>query len=119
MDRILLNDVALTLHLGVPEAERAVPQTVYADVELEFDTRAAGLADDFTLTIDYAAVQRAMAQVAASRPFALIESLAEEMAAAILAGFPAASVCIHIRKPAALREQGVGWAGVSIQRRRG
>lgn len=119
MDLILLSGVELTLNLGVPQEERAVPQTISADIELEFDTRAAALSDDFQLTVDYAAVHGLAVRVAASRPFALIESLAGEMAVAILAEFPVTSVRILIRKPQALRAKGVDWAGVEIVRRRG
>lgn len=119
MDLIHLNGIELTLHLGVPLEERAVPQTISADIALEFDTRAAGATDDFQLTVDYAAVHAIAVRVAASRPFALVESLAAEIAAAVLAACPVQSVRILIRKPQALRAKGVAWAGVEIVRHRG
>jgi 7,8-dihydroneopterin aldolase/epimerase/oxygenase len=118
MDKILLSGVRLEVLLGVPEAERAVPQTVIADVEFEYDLSPAGLTDDFAKAIDYAAVHETLRRAATIRPYALIESMAEVMAAAVLQQFDVASVRILIRKPAALQARGVDWAGVEIVRRR-
>ena len=118
MDRILLNGVRLEARLGVGEAERAKPQEVIADLEVEFDTRPAGRADDFRLTVDYAALHEAVRAAAQARPYALVESLAEAMAEAVLRGWPAGEVRIRLKKPGALAERGVEWAGVEIVRRR-
>jgi 7,8-dihydroneopterin aldolase/epimerase/oxygenase len=119
MDKILLNGVRLEVHLGVPEEERAVPQTVIADVEFELDLRPAGLSDDFAKTADYAEVHQTLRRAATNRPYALIEAMAEAMAAAVLEQFDVESVRVRIRKPAALQSRGVDWAGVEIVRRRG
>ncbi|MBI5280758.1 MAG: dihydroneopterin aldolase [Candidatus Solibacter usitatus] len=118
MDKILLTGVHFEVHAGVPEDERAVPQTVIVDVECERDLRPAGLTDDFAKTTDYAAVHRTLRDAATSRPYALIETLAEVMAAAVLAQFDVESVRVLIRKPAALQAKRVDWAGVEIVRRR-
>jgi dihydropteroate synthase len=118
-DKILLSGVRLEVHLGVPEEERAGLQTIFADIEMNYDVLAAGLSDDFRKTIDYAAVHDTVQRVACGRPFALIEAMAEEMAAAVLAEYPAARVRVAIRKPEALRARGVEWAGVEIVRSRG
>jgi dihydroneopterin aldolase len=117
-DRILLHDVQLQVHLGVPLEERASPQTISLDLACETDVRPAGLSDDFRLTVDYAALLDTAQEIAAARPYALVESLAEEIAAAVLARFPISSVHVLIRKPAALAHRGVGWAGVEIFRSR-
>ncbi|MCC7155981.1 MAG: dihydroneopterin aldolase [Bryobacterales bacterium] len=119
MDKILLNGVKLDLHIGAIEEERAVAQTILADVELEYNIRAAALADDVTKTVDYAAVHDAVVSVATWRRYALIESLAEAIAAAVLDRFEVDSVRVRIRKPGALQSRGVDWAGVEITRRRG
>lgn len=117
-DRIHLHGVHLECRLGVPDAERAQPQGIVVDVEMTFDTARAGRSDRFEDTIDYAAVRDALAEVAARRPYVLIESLAESMAEAVLAGFPVEAVRILVRKPRALAHLGVDWPGVEIVRRR-
>ena len=118
MDRILLHDIKLTVHLGVPATERSRTQEVFLDVTLSFDTSTAGRTDDFHDTIDYSAVLRTIHRVAAGRPYCLVEAMVERIAAAILAEFPATEVQLRLRKPAALKVEGVGYAGVEIVRRR-
>ncbi len=118
MDRIFLHEIRLTVYLGVPAAERSRTQEVFLDADLGFDTRPAGLSDDVHLTIDYAAVLRTIHRVAVAHPYALIESMVERIAAAILEEFPAEEVRLRLRKPAALKAEGVGYAAVEIVRRR-
>lgn len=118
-DKIILSGVRLDVRLGVPEEERAEPQGVLVDVELSCDTARAGRSDRFADTIDYARVRDVLAAVAARRPYVLLESLAEAMAGAVLAGFEVEQVRVLVKKPRALAHVGVDWAGVEIVRRRG
>jgi dihydroneopterin aldolase len=118
-DRILIRNLTVSSHIGVPLDERAAPQPLVIDADLSLDTRPAALADDFTLTIDYAAVCRTLTRVAADRPRALIETLAEDAAAALLAGFPAIAVRLRIAKPRALADEFPGAVpAVEIERTR-
>lgn len=117
-DRILLGGIRLATRIGVPSEERGREQEVIADLEMTFDTRAAAAGDDFTKTVDYAAVRDRMAEVARARPRALIETLAEDLTSALLSGFGVDEVRLRLRKPAALRHAGVDYAGVEIERRR-
>lgn len=118
MDQILLHDIRLTVYLGVPVAERSRTQEVFLDVSLGCDTRPAGLSDNFQDAIDYGAVLHTIQRVATANPYFLIETMVESIAAAILAEFPATQVQLRLRKPAALKDLGVGYAGVEIIRRR-
>lgn len=119
MDRIVVNGARLTVHLGVPPHERAVEQEIVVDLEVGFDTRKAGRSDHFDDTIDYAALHETARRAATARPYSLVESMAEEIAAALLAQFPIESARVVLKKPGALRKRGVEWAGVEIERRRG
>jgi len=118
-DKILLHGVHLDCHIGVPAEERADPQELIADLEMAIDIRRAAASDRFEDTVDYAAVRDTMARVAASRPFALVESLAESLAAAVLHEFALVeNVRVLVRKPAALARLRVDWPGVEIIRTR-
>ncbi len=118
MDSILILDLPVRCRIGVPAEERANPQELHLDVEMECDLHPSGAADDFSQTIDYAAVTKRILQVAAKRERQLIEALAEELAAVILADFPADAVRLTLRKPTALADFGAEAAAVRIRRTR-
>lgn len=118
MDSIRILDLPVRCRIGVPAPERASTQELRVDVALGFDTRAAAEKDDFSKTIDYAAVAELIRQVAGGKERQLIESLAQDLAVAILSGFPAESVGLTIRKPTALKSFGAEAAAVEILRTR-
>jgi dihydroneopterin aldolase len=118
-DKILLSGVRLDCHIGVPEEERAKTQELIVDIELGVDLRGAWASDRFEDTVDYAAVRDVIARVAGQRPYALVETLAESMAAAVLSEFAKVeSVRVLVRKPAALAHLRVDWPGVELVRTR-
>lgn len=117
-DKIILKGVRLMTQVGVPEGERGAAQEVVIDLELLHDIRAAAANDDFRQTVDYAAVRETLASVALARPRKLIETLAEEMVAAVLAEYPVEGVHLMVKKPAALRHLGVEYPAVEIVRMR-
>ncbi|MSR20840.1 MAG: dihydroneopterin aldolase [Gemmatimonadetes bacterium] len=119
VDRIILPEMPLRARVGVSAEERASEQEIFVDVELGLDLRPAGTSDDFGLTVDYEAVCEAVAAVARSRPFALIEAIAEECARVVLTAFAVEEVRVRVRKPGALRSRGVPYAAVEVLRRRG
>jgi 7,8-dihydroneopterin aldolase/epimerase/oxygenase len=117
-DWIRILDLPLRCRIGVPDAERAAAQELRLDLALQLDIKPAADADDFSQTIDYAAVAGLAQRLASSRDRRLIETLAEELAAAILAEFPAQSVRLTIRKPGALIAFGAKAAAVEVLRER-
>jgi len=118
MDRIWILDLPVRCRIGVPAEERANPQELRLDAALEFDTRPSAMDDDFLKTIDYAAVTKRILQVASDRDRRLIETLAEEIAAAILEDFSVEAVSLTLRKPTALADFGAKAAGLEIRRTR-
>lgn len=118
MDRIFLHGIHLDVHLGVSELERGDEQEISVDVELEVDTRRAGGSDQVDDTIDYSAVHALVKHVACGHPHALVEALAERVATSVLARFPADVVWVRVRKPEALRDRRVDYAGLEIRRAR-
>lgn len=98
-DMIWLLGVECRSKIGVPAAERARRQTILVDVGLEVDVRPAAARDDFRLTADYWAVEKLIRAEAEAGERALIETLAERLAAAVLkAKTPALAVTIRVRK---------------------
>jgi len=89
--------------VGIYEHERQVRQSVIVDVELDYDFAAAAASDAIADAVDYDGVAKAITELAERRGFQLIETMAEETAAMLLARVPVATrVKLEIRKPAAV-----------------
>jgi dihydroneopterin aldolase len=98
MDTITLCDLEVFYCVGVPDAERAQPQRLLLTIELTHDFTAAAAADDLTRTIDYYAVSRRLLNYGEGRSWRLIEKLAADIAATLLAEFHPATVCVEVKK---------------------
>jgi len=105
---------------GVGEAERRSPQPFEVDLDLYLDDGgAASRPDDLTATADYAAAIEVAAQVLEGRPRHLLETLAEEIAAAVLADPHLSAVTVWVRKLHPPVPRDLRSAAVRITRRRG
>lgn len=98
-DRIHIDGLEVHAHIGVPDEERSRRQKLLVDVDLRVRSFAdAALADNVTLTVDYAQLANEIKTVAASRPRKLIETLAEDIAAVVLQHELVKDVVITIEK---------------------
>lgn len=89
--------------VGIYAHERQTRQPVLVDVELDYDFAAAATSDAIADAIDYDGVARAVTELAQRRAFQLIETMAEETAALLLARLPSVrTVRLEIRKPDAV-----------------
>ena len=89
--------------VGIYEHERQARQPVIVDVELDYDFAAAAASDAIADAVDYDGVAAAITDLAERRAFQLIETMAEESAALLLARLPQVRrVQLEIRKPAAV-----------------
>ena len=97
-DLIHIQALEIRSCIGVPEEERAVPQRLTVTLTLEPKRDFRALEDKIEATIDYAAVCEAVKALAAARPWHLVETLAEEIAATVLARFPIQRLTVEVRK---------------------
>ena len=97
-DSIAVTGLGLVCRIGVPEEERAVPQRLEADLVLWPCRDFRDLGDSLEGTVDYGAVALQCREVAASRDRQLIETLAADLAAALLAAWPLRAVRVTVRK---------------------
>jgi len=117
-DRIFVQGLELYCVIGLQPWERQVKQKVRIDLTMETDCRPAAAGDDASVALDYKAVSKRVQQLVEESGFRLVESLAETIAAAVLAEFPRAeSVRVRLAKPGAVRFADA--VGVEIERRRG
>jgi 7,8-dihydroneopterin aldolase/epimerase/oxygenase len=98
MDKIIIKDLAVWYCVGVPDDERSRPQRLLLTVELEHDFCRALLTDDVRHTIDYSAVAQRLAHFGDGRNWKLLETLAANVAEALLADFKPLSVTITVKK---------------------
>lgn len=95
-DRVVLTRLRLSGRHGVSEEERAVPQEFRVDLECPIDAAAAG--DDIGATLDYRRLRDCAAAVIGGPPRHLVETLAEDLAALVLAEVGCAWVAVRVTK---------------------
>ncbi len=98
MDRIIIEDLEVLCHVGVPDEERRTPQRLLLCVELRSDFTRAAQGDDLTATIDYFRVTQRLLAFTATGEWKLIEKLAVDLAGLILAEFRPQSVMVRVKK---------------------
>ena len=84
LDRISIVGLRVHGRHGVFDHERASGQDFVVDAVLWLDTAPAAATDDLALTADYGDVAGRLADIVAGEPVALIETLADRLAAACL-----------------------------------
>jgi len=112
-DTLRIQDLVAECRLGVTEEEQAAPQTIWMDLELAVDAARAAARDDVRSTVDYAALVSSVQGLAQSRPYRLLETVAEEVASLVLGESGTSWVRVQIRKRAL---PGIGYAAVTVER---
>ena len=119
-DHIALINMRFQGSHGVLEEERAQPQPFEIDVELSLDLSLAGVSDDLHHTVDYREVFEIVRETIEGPSRQLIESLAETIAARLLADFGTVGVgevLVRVRKPNVNLPGALDAASVEITRR--
>lgn len=117
-DVIRLTGLRVHGYHGVLPEERASGQPFVVDVELRTGFDAAAASDDLADTIDYGSVAQAVAAVVSGPPRDLIETVAQEIADAVLADPRVRSVRVVLHKPEAPIPLPFADVAVEIERRR-
>ncbi|WP_235843518.1 dihydroneopterin aldolase, partial [Cellulomonas algicola] len=118
LDQIRLTGITATGYHGVFDHERREGQTFVADVVVHLDTRRAAAGDDLAHTLDYGGLAQQVAAVLAGEPVDLIETVAERIAATVLAAGAVAAVDVAVHKPQAPIPVPFGDVVVAIRRDR-
>ncbi len=109
MDIVFVRGLRAETVIGVYDWERKVRQTVVFDLEMATDNRRAAATDGIDDALDYAEVSKRVLALVEGSEFQLIETMAEEVAALILAEFQVPWLRLTLAKPGAVRQaQAVG-----------
>jgi dihydroneopterin aldolase len=114
-DSIIIEDLRIHAHVGVPDEEIARVQTLLVSIRVEKSLKKAAKSDSIENTVDYAKLAKHAQDIASEKPHHLIETLAEDIAQAFLKTYPIDQTCITIKK---MILNDAAWAGVSITRSR-
>jgi len=118
-DQIELRGLRMAGVVGVLAHEQAQAQPLELDLALGLDLAVAGASDDLADTVDYGAVCTVVEEVVTSSSFALLEALAERIAATVLANDGRlATVTVSVRKLRPPVAQQLDTSGVRITRSR-
>lgn len=101
LDRIRLTGITATGRHGLLPEERRDGQQFLADVVVHLDTRRAAARDDLTYSVDYGRLAQEVHAVLAGDPVDLIETVAERIAATVLAHPGVLAVDVAVHKPQA------------------
>ncbi len=97
-DWIEIRGLRVRTFIGVPDSEREKPQELQVDLRLEPRRNFSRMTDSIEATVDYFAVSKKIAALAAEKPRRLIETLADEIADTVVRNFDVTRVEVTIRK---------------------
>jgi len=97
-DRIEICELELFARIGVPDDERAEPQRLTISITLWPLKNFGELDEQLARTVDYAVVCRDVKELVSRTEYKLIETLADNLAAHLLAAYPIARVQLELRK---------------------
>lgn len=97
-NRIEIQGLEVYANVGVPEQERATPQRLLLDVELELGVSFSAMEDCVERTVDYDCLSKDLSEFVAERPRKLIETLAFECANWMTKKHPVVRAKVRVRK---------------------
>lgn len=103
---------------GVTAEERAKPQPLAVDVELDAQLDPAGHSDNLADTIDYAKIAQRLVEIGTTQEACLLETMAERFLAMVFAEFPIKKANLWLRKLHAPISQVTRSVGIRIDRTR-
>jgi dihydroneopterin aldolase len=91
--------------IGVTPEERAQPQALIVDVDMEVDLRTAGQSDDLADTIDYSEVAERIEQIVSGTEMRLLEHVAQRIADEISPTLGGGGVTVEVAKKAPMPQE--------------
>ena len=109
MDIVFIRELRAETVIGVYDWERSIRQELVLDLEMAADNRRAASDDRVQDALDYAAVSERLLTFIEGSDFQLIETLAEQVAAIVMAEFAVPWLRLRLAKPGAVaRARDVG-----------
>jgi len=114
MDIVFIEQLSVITTIGVYDWEQTIEQKLMFDIEMAWDNQAAAKSDDVNDCLSYADIADMVIGHVEGQRFALVERVAEEVAALLLSRFASPWVRIKVSKPGAVAR--AANVGVIIER---
>ncbi|WP_192458852.1 bifunctional dihydroneopterin aldolase/7,8-dihydroneopterin epimerase [Musicola keenii] len=114
MDIVFIEELSVITTIGVYDWEQTIQQKLVFDIEMAWDNRKAAASDDVSDCLSYADVSEAVIALVGGGRFALVERVAEEVAAMLMQRFGITWLRIRVGKPGAVAQART--VGVVIER---
>ncbi len=101
MDTLHIKGLKVSTRIGVYTWEQHINQQLLIDINI--DTDLSSCQEDLNKTLDYAALCEMVTQFVESKPFQLIETVANEVAHLIQQHFNVSQLTVSISKPHAIK----------------
>lgn len=101
-DTIFIDNIRTQAIIGIHDFEQALPQKLLISVALGTDICRAAETDEVQYALDYDAISRFIDKTVQTSRFALLESLATHLVAALFEHFSMQSIKLTIQKPGAI-----------------
>ena len=98
MERILLEEISVTAHMGVTDKERAKKQKILVTVSIVPEIHFKPLNDSIDNTINYSKVRDDIISIFKKHRFNLIETAAGKIASYIKDKYPVKNIAVVIKK---------------------
>ncbi|MEC7751063.1 MAG: dihydroneopterin aldolase [Myxococcota bacterium] len=115
-DRVLIRGLQLETVVGILDHERVRTQPLSLDLDLTVDFSQIEHPQDYDHIIDYAAVSKLAVNLATEGEYLLLETMGEDLCAAIFKDFAVQHIRLVIEKPEAVAD--ARWVGVEMERSR-
>lgn len=115
-DRILVTGLRVETRIGWTAEERAEPQVLLVDLDVETDAAPSAESDDLADTVDYARLIAEVARYVSSHEARLLERLAAEVAEIVSAMNGVKRVSVEMAKEVVPVPEEVGRVAVRVER---
>ncbi|WP_109078131.1 dihydroneopterin aldolase [Aggregatibacter kilianii] len=115
-DLIFIEGLTVFAQIGIYDWEQQIKQKLIFDVEMAWDSRQAAATDDVQFALNYAEVSQFIIDYVQSKPFLLIERVANEVAEQLQQQFKITWLRLKLSKPKAVAQ--AENVGIIIERSR-
>ncbi|MBM7073359.1 dihydroneopterin aldolase [Shewanella sp. 202IG2-18] len=104
MDKVFINQLQVDTVIGIYDWEKEIQQSLFLDLEMDWDISRAAKSDDYQYALCYETVSNRLIELVSEKPIELIETVAELVACCLLDEFHVSKVMVTVNKPGAVKQ---------------